>query len=116
MLTVPPALIAILTDTQVAAEQFMQLDRDHTTWVDAGTAAMNMMLMAQALGLGSCPVTSFSRSGLRVVLDLPPHLIPEFIMILGHPAPKPRVLRAGAPKPVTAAELTYWERVGTDDD
>ena len=80
--------------------------------MDVGTAAMNMMNMAHALGIGTCPVTSFSRSGAAVMLDLPPHLIPEWILIAGHPKPEERVLPAGAPKPLRARDLTYWERAG----
>ena len=112
MLTVPPAMIVILTDTQVAARESVQLDKDEANCMDVGTAAMNMMNLAHALGLGSCPVTSFSRSGAAVMLNLPSHLIPEWILILGHPAPQNRGLRSGAPKPVTARALTYWERAG----
>ena len=112
MLAPPPALVVILTDAEVAARESMQLARDHSTWVDVGTAAMNMMNLAHALGLGTCPVTSFSRSGVATMLDLPPYLTPELIVMVGHPRPVDRGLRAGAPKPVTARELTYWERVG----
>jgi nitroreductase len=75
------------------------MEHDQVNWMDVGTAAMNMMNMAHALGIGTCPVTSFSRSGAAVMLDLPPHLIPEWILIADHPAPQERVLRAGAPKP-----------------
>lgn len=112
MLAEPPALIVILTDTETAARQSVQLAHDDANLMDVGTAAMNMMNLAHALGLGSCPVTSFSRSGVAVMLDLPDHLIPEWILILGHPAPQDRGRRRNAPKPVTARDLTYWERPG----
>lgn len=112
MLTPPPAMIVILTDTEVAARESVQLGKDDANCMDIGTAAMNMMNMAHALGLGSCPVTSFSRSGAAVMLDLPEHLIPEWLLILGHPAAQNRGLRPSAPKPVTARDLTYWERAG----
>jgi len=46
------------------------------------------------------------------MLDLPPHLIPEWILIVGHPKPQARSVRAGAPKSITARDLTYWERPG----
>ncbi len=115
MLAPPPAMIVILTDTRVAARESVQLDKDDANCMDVGTAAMNMTNLAHALGLGSCPVTSFSRSGAAVMLDLPDHLIPEWIMILGYPAPRERGLRAGAPKPVSARDLTYWERAGEHD-
>lgn len=112
MLAPPPALIVILTDSEVAARESMQLEHDRSTAVDVGTAAMNMMNLAHALGLGTCPVTSFSRSGVAVMLDLPPHLIPELIVMVGHRAPVERVMRANAPKPVTARDLTFWEIPG----
>lgn len=117
MLTAPPALIAILTDLDKAERESLQMEHDHANWMDVGTAAMNMMNMAHALGLGSCPVTSFSRSGAAVMLGLPPHLTPDWLLIVGHPAPAPpaRRLSANAPKPVTARDLTWWEQPGRHD-
>src|SRR5438552_2639697 len=112
MLARPTALIVILTDLQKAAEQQVQIGRDTATEVDVGTAAQNMSLMAHALGLGSCPATSFSRSGVAATLDLPPTLLPEFILQLGHPAPQPRVMRSGAVTKLPVESLTYWEQVG----
>ena len=115
MLTPPPAMIVILTDLEVAARESLQFGKDHSDFMDVGTAAMNMMLMAQALGLGSCPVTSFSQSGVAAMLQLPPHMIPEWILIVGHPKPQERGLRSGAPRPVTARDLTYWEAIDQHD-
>jgi nitroreductase len=112
MLAPPPAMIVIITNLEVAARESLQMEHDRANWMDVGTAAMNMMNMAHALGIGTCPVTSFSQSGAAVMLDLPPHLIPEWILIAGHPKPQQRSLRAGAPKPLRARDLTYWERVG----
>jgi nitroreductase len=112
MLARPTALIVILTDLQRAAEQQVQVDKDTAVSVDVGTAAMNMSLAAHALGLGSCPATSFSRSGVAAALDLPPTMIPEFILQLGHPAPQPRVMRTGVSTKLTVESLTYWEQVG----
>ena len=112
MLAVPTALIVICTDTTKAAAEQVQLEKDSSTLIDVGTAAMNMMLAAHALGLGTCPVTSFSQSGVRTVLDLPDSLIPEFILLVGHRAPQRRVLRQGASTKLTVDDLTYWERYG----
>jgi albonoursin synthase len=116
MLGRPTALIVILTDLRKAAEEQVQVDKHTTRWIDVGTAAMNMSLAAHALGLGSCPATSFSRSGVAVMLDLPPTLVPEFILQLGHPAqPLPQPRRGGATRRTVEA-LTYWERVGDRGD
>lgn len=111
MLTQPPALVAICLDLQRAADEQLQLDGDWANDIDVGTAAMNMMSMAQALGLGTCPVTSYSRSGTGVMLGLPDHLVPQLLLMVGHPKPVERGLGAGAPKPITAKDLTWWETV-----
>ena len=84
----PPALIVILTDLEVAARESLQVEHDQANWMDVGTAAMNMMNMAHAVGLGSCPVT-FSH-------QVPPscstcrRTVPEWILIVGHPKPQAR--------------------------
>ncbi len=67
----PAALIVICTDLSRAERFGVREDNDTSTWIDVGTAAMNMQLMAHALGLGTTPVTSVSRSGLREALELP---------------------------------------------
>lgn len=118
----PTAVIAICTDSERAAEELVQLDHDTTTWIDVGTAAMNMMIAAHAVGLGSCPVTSFSQGSVRVVLGLPTHVTPELLLVLGHP----RALRRDSPvgssrsgvdagdRPALPPGLVSWERLGHD--
>ncbi len=114
LLSEPPALIFVLTDHEVAARERLQAGDDANA-VDVGTAAQNMMTMAQALGLGTCPVTSFSKSGVRSVLGLPPSLTPELMLMVGHPKPVDRSLKSSAPKPVRVRDLTYWEEAGNHD-
>lgn len=113
MLGLPAAMIVICTDPELAAEAAMQLDKDSTRWIDVGTAAMNMMLAAHALGLGSCPLTSFSKSAVSLVLKLPPDVVPEFILQLGHPTLQSRSVRQGPPTRVTVDDLVFWESYGT---
>ena len=115
MLNEPPALIVIMIETDQSEEDSMRVEPWSVHWVDVGTAAMSMTTMAQALGLGSCPVTSFSKSGVATMLDLPPSLSPEFILILGHPADVKRVKNPNAPKSITTRDLIYWERAGNHD-
>jgi nitroreductase len=115
MLSEPPALIVLLTDTEAAARQHWKLEGTYIHWVDTGTSAQNMMNMAHALGLGTCPVTSFSKPGVATVLGLPQHLIPELLLMVGHPKPVVRALRENAPKPITTKELTFWEEPGRHD-
>jgi nitroreductase len=108
----PTALIVICVDLDLARQDLVQIERDPSIQIDVGTAAMNMMLAAHAIGVGSCPVTSYSRSGLSKMLDLPASVVPEFILQLGIPTPEARQGHAGRGRRVTAADLTYWERYG----
>lgn len=108
LLSAPPALVFILTDHEVAVREKLQAG-DDANFVDVGTAAQNMMNMAQALGLGTCPVTSFSKTGVAGVLRLPPHLTPELMLMVGHPRPVARAVRGNAPRPVRIEDLTIWE-------
>jgi nitroreductase len=112
MLGQPTALIVILTDTVRAAEEGVKLDRDHRTrWADVGGAAENILLAAEALDLGACPLMSFSVAGARSVLDLPAHLVPDYIVQLGHPAPSADVSSGPGKRRKRAADLTFWEQV-----
>lgn len=108
MLAVPTALIVICTDKLKAKIEGVKLEVDSSTWIDVGTASQNMMLAAHELGLGSCPTTSFSHSGVSAVLNLPPHLVPEYILQVGHPLPQTRVMRRGASTKLKIEEYTYW--------
>lgn len=115
----PRAIIVIVTDLDRATRELVQIDHDRTTWIDVGTAAMNMMLAAHAIGLGSCPVTSFSQEAVRVILGMPDHIVPELLLVLGHPgpplgtmAPSPAPTGAGAGhRPTFPPGLVSWEQL-----
>lgn len=115
MLGMPTAIVLIMLDGHMTGADSMEIENDRALPIDVGTAAMNMMVMAQAHGIGTCPVTSFSRAGVSAMIGLPDHLSPEFMIVMGHPAPAPRVTRADAPKPLTARDITYWNRPGNHD-
>ncbi|CAN5797796.1 nitroreductase [soil metagenome] len=112
MLAYPPAIIAILIDHEQYQRQWVSIDPSMIIYADVGTAAQNMLNMAHALGLGSCPVSSFSKSGVREALGLPAHVSVEMLILLGHPEDVERQVNPNAPKPVTTRELTSWETFG----
>lgn len=112
MLGRPTLLIVILTDLETAEREQVQVFSDTNTWIDVGGAAATMMLAAHAIGLGSCPVTSFSRPGVGVMLDLPESVIPEFIVQLGHPAAKRAIDVARLRRRDVSEGYVFWERVG----
>jgi nitroreductase len=65
--------------------------------IDVGTVAATMLTAAQAVGLGACPVTSFSRAAVARILALTNSVKPYMIVCLGYsdsigappPMPKP---------------------------
>lgn len=113
MLATPPAFVAICTDLQVAAGAGVRPGPDPSAYIDVGTAAMSMMAEAHALGLGTCPVTSFSQAGVARVLGLPATARPELLLLVGHAAGKPGpAVRSGRRWSPRLRELVFWERYG----
>ncbi len=105
----PQAVILICIDwKKVAANQFPATDRG--PYVDLGAAMQTMMLAAHSLGLGSGPVTSFSKAAVRVILNLPERLSPELMVCLGYPAAPGKQLPMRSKKKVTWQSLTDWDR------
>lgn len=109
----PAALVVICTDWQ-KAERAGHVPGDGYIYIDVGTAAENMLLAAHAIGLGAGPVTSFSKAGLQVLLDLPDWLSPDLIVCLGHPAQDGRKGRVKPARALHWQELTYWETYGSN--
>jgi nitroreductase len=106
MIQRPAAAITICTDRERAAA-FGFPPMAPGLHVDVGTAVATLLLAAHAIGLGSGPVTSFSRAAVAVVLRLPEGWVPEMIVCLGHPAPvAPAPMRA-RPR-LTWRDLTTW--------
>lgn len=68
--------------------------------MDVAASVQNLLLAAQALGLGSCWVGAFHEDDVRNLLDLPGHLRPVAIVPIGYSAedadPPPRVSREEA--------------------
>ena len=84
MVPTPRALIVICLDT-ARAEQFGFQPGHRGLYIDIGTTAATLLLAAHSVGLGACPVTSFSRSAAARILTLPRGTSPEMFICLGHP-------------------------------
>jgi nitroreductase len=93
----PQAALVICLDT-VRAEEFGFQPGHRGLYVDIGTTAATLLLAAHSVGLGACPVTSFSRAAAARVLGLRSGLSPELVVCLGHPADvQPTTLSALSP-------------------
>jgi SagB-type dehydrogenase family enzyme len=55
------------------------------TYMEAGHAAQNVHLQAEALGLGSVAVGAFDDASVSEVLSLPESLDPIYMVVVGHP-------------------------------
>lgn len=106
MLSRPPAIMLICLDTKKSLELGFRYWEQASAYVDLGTAMENMLLTAHVLGLGACPVMSFHRPAVQLLLDLPETLLPEVMIMLGKPA-QPRNVK---PKAVDVSQFTHWER------
>ena len=113
----PAALILICYDHLKTRILGVRMDRDTTNWIDVDAAAQNMMLAVHELGLAYSPATSFSRAGVRQLLDLPDHLIPEYFVQLGYPAPmKLRTLPVGVSNRMRVEDLSFWHDSSPDEE
>ncbi len=73
--------------------------------MDLAMAAQNMMLEAHYLGLGSCPVLSFSKEGIKELLETPEQVEPALMLTLGYPAESP-----SPPKRRSLDEVVHYEK------
>jgi nitroreductase len=93
MIPVPQAAVVISIDAGRAAAYGFP-PRAPGLYVDVGTVAATLLMAAQAVGLGACPVTSFSRAAAARILNLAETVQPHMIICLGYPGP------AGGPPPM----------------
>lgn len=86
----PPCVIILCSDKKRAFEKGGTLGRDQMAVMDISMAAENLMLAANAMGLGTCPIKSFQSTLITRILKLPEHIFPELIITLGYPAREDR--------------------------
>ncbi|MCC6029336.1 MAG: nitroreductase family protein [Candidatus Korarchaeum sp.] len=84
-----PAAVVIICINRKISERAGKLS-ELMPVMDISMAAQNMMLMAYALGIGSCPVVSFNKAALRELLNIPPHIEPMLMVTLGYPKEMPK--------------------------
>ena len=109
----PQAIILLCIDWNVVEANHQFPETDRSPYIDLGATMQTMMLAAHGIGLGSGPVTSFSKEGVRVILNLPSNLSPEIMICIGYAAPKSKSQLPMRPKKKVAWQsLTDWERYG----
>jgi len=89
MSTIPPAIIVICQDKELALQRGGKLGRERSSVMDAAMAAQNIMLSAYADGLGTCPILSFHSGAVARILGLPQGVEPQLLVTVGKPAEEP---------------------------
>jgi len=85
-----PSLLIIVCINKERAKKGGRLG-EVSALMDVSMSMQNMMLMAHSMGIGSCPILSFSKLALRELFRIPPHIEPVIILSFGYPKviPKP---------------------------
>jgi nitroreductase len=104
----PPAAIVVCVDKERAFNKGGELGRDVMSLFDVAMATQNILLMAHAKGLGACVLRGFDQSAYRLLLEMPDHISPELLIILGVPKSVPK-----APPRRPLSEVMHTERWGS---
>ena len=83
-----PLVFVICADPGRSARFLGERGRDFYCYQDAALAAQNLALAAHDAGLGTCWVGSFDEGAVRLVLEIPEHLVPLAIVPCGYPGPE----------------------------
>lgn len=71
---------------------------------DATASVMNMMLVAQDLGIGTCWIGAFDEDSVKAILRIPINLKPVAIIPVGYPDETP-----SAPQRMDIEKLLHWQ-------
>ena len=78
------AIVIKMDDSLDPGDSLKPLDRLGFAGANCALAAMNMMLMAWALNIGTCCVGDFDRNNAKKILDLSEHEYILFILAVGY--------------------------------
>jgi SagB-type dehydrogenase family enzyme len=86
-LAAAPAVLLIAAEPARTTERYGAQRGERYVAMEAGGAAQNVLLQAEALGLGASWVGAFHDGGVRDALGLPPSLVPLAVLPVGRRAP-----------------------------
>lgn len=78
-----PAVVVLAADYGVTQQRYGERGVERYVHMDAGHAAQNVILQAQALGLGAAPIGAFTDAAVKRVLRT--DLAPMYLIPVGHP-------------------------------
>jgi len=83
-----PLVIVGCTDEKIS-KRYGERGKELYSICDVAMSIQNIMLLAQNLGLGTCPVGAFDEEEVSKILNIPKSLRPIIIVPIGYPAEKP---------------------------
>lgn len=86
----PPAIVVLCSNTELALETGGKDTVEVLRFVNLGIAASYIMLSAQSIGVGTCPIRGFHKGAIKEILDLPENIDPELMICLGYANQPPR--------------------------
>ncbi|HLD06184.1 MAG TPA: nitroreductase family protein [Candidatus Nanoarchaeia archaeon] len=102
-----PLFIIVCMKNQIM-EQYYGIRGERLYSIQNGAAAAeNMMLMAHALGLGSCWVGSFDEEKVKRVCQIPDRARPQVVIAVGYADEQPPI-----PPRLTLENVTYLNKYG----
>ncbi len=78
-----PCIVVLAADYEVTRQRYGERGVERYVHMDAGHAAQNVILQAEALGLGATPIGAFTDAAVKRVLDI--DLEPMYLIPVGHP-------------------------------
>jgi len=107
-----PCAIVVSNDERFALINRKDLVRTEVVAAEnIAMVAQNMMLMAHALGLGSCVVGSYSKKGIEELLGFPEYM--KSVLIVGIGYPRGEISPVPRKKPLD--QITSWETYSEED-
>lgn len=103
-------LVFVLTVSRRLTHRVAKTFGHSNLWLDAGIAGQQLVLAAQALGLGTCWIGWFDERRIQRLLDLPKSFTIVALLGCGYPAEKP-IARSRKP----LAEIYSLERFNSPD-
>jgi len=100
-----PVVIVVVVNKERTVSRYGERGERLYIYHDSGAAIQNMLLMAYALGLGTCWVGAFNDKRVAEVLDLPENILPVAIIPIGYPAEKPE-----PPNKIPLEKITHQEK------
>jgi len=105
----PPSIILICSDRKKAFEKASTLGRDELCVMDISMASQNIMLLAEEIGLSTCPVKSFNKRAISKILNLPDYVSADLVISVGYSDEI-----TSAPERRSVKEVTFFNTWGVE--